>query len=81
MTEGTGAKDAPRPFTDEEPARGHDLFGMGERERQAVLDWVGENLTRSGGRYTSSDSCTGAWGPALWLAWPRMSVATCSNRR
>jgi F0F1-type ATP synthase assembly protein I len=46
MTEGPGAKDAPRPFTDEEPARGHDLFGMGERERQAVLDWVGENLTQ-----------------------------------
>jgi hypothetical protein len=46
MTEGTGAKDAPHQFTDEEPARGHDLFGMGERERQAVLDWVGENLTQ-----------------------------------
>jgi hypothetical protein len=46
MTGGPGAKDAPHPFTDEEPARGHDLFGMGERERQAVLDWVGENLTQ-----------------------------------
>jgi hypothetical protein len=46
MTEGTGARDAPRPFTDEEPARGHNLFGMGEPERQAVLDWVGENLTQ-----------------------------------
>jgi hypothetical protein len=46
MTEGPGAKDAPHPPPDEERARGQDLFGMGERERQAVLDWVGENLTQ-----------------------------------
>jgi hypothetical protein len=45
MTEGPGSKD---------------VFGLGERERQAVLAWVGENLTQSGGRRTSSESCTGA---------------------
>jgi hypothetical protein len=46
MTEGPGAKDAPHPLTDEERARGHDLFGMGEREREATLAWVGQNLTQ-----------------------------------
>jgi hypothetical protein len=46
MTEGPGAKDAPPPFTDEERARGHDLFGLGERDREAVLAWIGENLTQ-----------------------------------
>src|SRR5215218_4181195 len=46
MTQGPGAKDAPHRFTDEERARGHDLFGLGERERRAVLAWVGENLTQ-----------------------------------
>ena len=46
MTEGPGAKDAPPPSTDEEHAPGHDLFGLGERDRQAVLAWVGENLTQ-----------------------------------
>ena len=45
MTEGPGAKDAPSTFTDEERGRGQALFGMGERERQATLAWVGENLT------------------------------------
>jgi hypothetical protein len=46
MTEGPGAKDAPPPSTGEERAPGQDLFGMGERERQATLAWVGENLTQ-----------------------------------
>ena len=46
MTEGPGAKDAPPPSTDEEHAQGQDLFGLGERERQAALAWVGENLTQ-----------------------------------
>ena len=46
MTEGPGAKDAPPPSTDEEHAPGQDLFGLGERERQAALAWVGENLTQ-----------------------------------
>ena len=44
MTEGPGAKDAPLPSTDEERARGQGVFGLGERERRAVLAWVGENL-------------------------------------
>jgi hypothetical protein len=46
MTEGPGAKDAPRQFSDEERAPGQDLFGLREPERQAVLDWVGENLAQ-----------------------------------
>ena len=46
MTEGPGAKDAPPPSTDEEHAPGQDLFGMGERDRQAALVWVGEHLTQ-----------------------------------
>jgi hypothetical protein len=46
MTGGPGAKDAPPPSTDEEHSPGQDLFGLGERERQAVLAWVGENLTQ-----------------------------------
>jgi hypothetical protein len=46
MTEGPGAKDAPPPSPDEEHDPGQDLFGLGERDRQAVLAWVGENLTQ-----------------------------------
>jgi hypothetical protein len=46
MAEGQRAKDAPPPSNDEEHAKGQDLFGLGERDRQAVLDWVGENLTQ-----------------------------------
>jgi len=46
MTEGPGAKDAPHPSPDEERAPGQDLFGLGERDRQAVLAWVGEHLTQ-----------------------------------
>jgi hypothetical protein len=46
MTEGPGAKDAPPTFPDVERASGPDLFDLGEPERQAVLDWVGENLTQ-----------------------------------
>ena len=46
MTEGPGAKDAPPPSTDEERAQGQDLFGLGERDRQATLAWVSENLTQ-----------------------------------
>ena len=46
MTEGPGAKDAPPPFTNQERARGQDVFGLGERDSRAVLAWVGENLTQ-----------------------------------
>jgi hypothetical protein len=46
MTGGQGPKDAPPPSTAEEHAPGQDLFGLGERERQATLAWVGENLTQ-----------------------------------
>ena len=78
MTEGTGAKD---PFTDEEPARGHDLFGMGERERQAVLAWVGENLTQVRRSVYEQRLLHWSLGPASWLAWPFMSVAMRCDRR
>jgi hypothetical protein len=47
MTEGQGAKDAPHPPTDEARAPGQDvLSGLGQRERRALLGWVGENLTQ-----------------------------------
>jgi hypothetical protein len=46
MTGGPGAKDAPPPFTDDEPARGQDVFGLGEREHRALLAWMGQNLTQ-----------------------------------
>jgi hypothetical protein len=46
MTEGPGAKDAPPTSTAAERAQGQDLFGQGEREREAILAWVGENLTQ-----------------------------------
>jgi hypothetical protein len=46
MTEGPGAEGAPHPSGDEERASGHDVFGLGEPERRAVLAWVGENLTQ-----------------------------------
>ena len=44
MTQGPGAEDAPDPSTDEERASGQDVFGLGERDAQAVLAWVGEHL-------------------------------------
>jgi tetratricopeptide (TPR) repeat protein len=44
MTEEPGAEGAPRPFTDER-AQGQDVLGLGEQERDALLTWVGENLT------------------------------------
>jgi len=42
MTEGPEANGA--PDTDEERARGEDLFGLEGLERRAALDWMGENL-------------------------------------
>lgn len=44
MTGEPGAKGAPRPYSDER-VQGRDVFGLGERERDAMLAWVGENLT------------------------------------
>ncbi len=44
MTGEPGAKGAPHPSTDER-AQGQDVLGLGERERDAMLAWVGENLT------------------------------------
>jgi len=44
MTGEPAAKDAPHPSTDER-TQGQDVFGLAERERDAMLAWVGENLT------------------------------------
>jgi hypothetical protein len=44
MTEEPGATGAPQPSADER-AQGQDVLGLGERERDALLAWVGENLT------------------------------------
>ena len=44
MTGEPGATRAPRPPADE-GSQGLDVFGLGERERDALLAWVGENLT------------------------------------
>ncbi len=44
MTGDPAAKGAPRPLTDER-AQGQHVLGLGERERDALLAWVGENLT------------------------------------
>ena len=44
MTGEPGAEGAPHPSTDER-AQGQDMLGLGERERDAMLAWVGENLT------------------------------------
>ena len=44
MTGEPGAKGAPHPSTDGR-AHGQDVLGLGERERDAMLAWVGENLT------------------------------------
>jgi tetratricopeptide (TPR) repeat protein len=44
MTGEPGAKGAPLPPT-HELAQGQDILGLGERERDALLAWVGENLT------------------------------------
>jgi hypothetical protein len=44
MAREAGPEGAPDTFTDEERARGQDLFGLDERERREALAWVGENL-------------------------------------
>ena len=43
MTGEPGAKGAPHPPTDER-AQGQDVFGPGERDRDALLAYVGEHL-------------------------------------
>ena len=44
MTGEPGAKGAPRPSADGS-AQGQDVLGLGERERDELLAWVGEHLT------------------------------------
>jgi len=44
MTGEPGAKEAPHPSADER-AQPQDVLGLGERERDYLLAWVGENLT------------------------------------
>jgi len=43
--DGEPAKGAPRPSADER-AQGQGVFGLGERERDYLLAWVGENMTQ-----------------------------------
>jgi hypothetical protein len=45
MTGEPGATGAPGPLADE-AAQGQDLFGLTELERDAMIAWVGENLTQ-----------------------------------
>jgi len=44
MTGEPGAKGAPHPSTDGR-AQGQDVLGLGERDRDALLAYVGEHLT------------------------------------
>ena len=44
MTGEPGTEEAPHPTTDER-VQAQDVLGLGERERDYLLDWVGENLT------------------------------------
>ena len=44
MTGEPETKGAPHPSTDER-AQEQDVLGLGERERDYLLAWVGENLT------------------------------------
>src|SRR5258708_27801814 len=44
MTGEPGATGAQRPLADE-GAQGRDILGLREQERDALLAWVGENLT------------------------------------
>jgi len=44
MTGEPGAKGTPPPSTDER-AQGQDVFGLGDRDRDALLAYVGEHLT------------------------------------
>lgn len=44
MTGEPGAEGAPRPSADDR-AGGRDVLGLGERERDATLAWVGQNLS------------------------------------
>ena len=44
MTGEPGAQGAPDP-SDDKRAQGQGVLGLGERERDAMLAWVGENLT------------------------------------
>jgi len=81
MTGGPGAKDAPPPSTDEEHSPGQDLFGLGERERQAVLAWVGENLTQVRRSVYEQRLLHRSLWIGFVVAWPPMSADTCSSPR
>jgi hypothetical protein len=59
MTGEPGAKGAPHPPADE-GAHGQDVFGRGGRDRDAMLAWVGQNLTLV--RQTASGQR-----PSYWL--------------
>jgi len=58
MTGEPGAQGAPRPSADGHP-QGPDVLGLGERERDYLLAWVGEHLTTV--RRTASGERTLYW--------------------
>jgi hypothetical protein len=58
MTGEPGAQGAPRPSADGQ-AQGPDVLGLGERERDYLLAWVGEHLTTV--RRTASGERTLYW--------------------
>ena len=80
MTGEAGATGAARPLADE-GAQGQDVFGLGERERDAMLAWVGENLTLV--RRSASGQRVLYWvlGTGFVVAWPLMSAGSCSKPR
>ena len=82
MTGEPGAKGISRPSIDER-VQGEAVFGLGERERDAMLAWVGENLTLV--RRSASGQRVFYWilgvGFVVGLAWPLMSAGSCSKPR
>lgn len=58
MFGGPEPKGAPHALTDEDRAREQDSFGLEERERRAVLAWVGKTFRTYGGPFLGSDSFT-----------------------
>jgi hypothetical protein len=73
MTERSGVKGDPRPFTDEARALGIDV------DDPDTLAWMGSTCPSGGSRLPGSGPCTGSLGSASWCAWPLMPAGSCSN--
>jgi hypothetical protein len=71
MTGEPGAKGAPHPPTDE-GAQGQDVFGPGERDRDALLAYVGEHLALV--RRTASGER-----PSYWIASGHEKIPVCGQ--